>query len=66
MSYQLDTGRENLPMFFKEWELRVLEYLWSIYPSGASSREVRSHLQQTMSEPISRALVINFLLLRMS
>ena len=50
----------------KEWELRVLEYLWSIYPSGASSREVWSHLQQTMSEPISRASVINFLLLRMS
>ena len=61
MSYQLDTGHENLPMFFKDWELRVLEYLWSIQPSGVSSREVWRHLQQTMDEPISRTSVINFL-----
>jgi len=61
MSYQLDTSQENLPMFFKDLELRVLEYLWSIQPSGANSREVWSHLQQTMSDPVSRASVIIFL-----
>ena len=48
-------------MFFKDWELRVLEYSWSIQPSGANCKEVLSHLQQTMGEPISRASIINFL-----
>jgi len=66
MSFKLNTGRENLPMFFKDWELRVLEYLWSVQPSGAKSKDVWSHLQRTMPEPVSRASVINFLLLRMS
>ena len=61
MSYQLDTGQENLPMFFKDWELRVLKYLWDIQPSGAKSKDAWNHLQQTMSEPVSRASVINFL-----
>ncbi len=53
-------------MFFKDWELRVLEYVWSVQPSGAKSKDVWSHLQRTMPEPVSRASVINFLLLRMS
>jgi len=48
-------------MFFKGWQLKVLEYLWSIQPSGANSKEVWSHLQETMPEPMSRASVIYFL-----
>jgi len=59
--FELDTGEKGLPMFFKGWQLKVLEYLWSIQPSGANSREVWSHLQETMPEPVSRASVINFL-----
>jgi predicted transcriptional regulator len=48
-------------MFFKDWQLKVLTYLWNIQSSGANSREVWSTLQNTMGEPISRASVINFL-----
>jgi len=59
--FELDTGEKGLPMFFKGWQLKVLEYLWGIQPSGANSREVWSHLQKAMPEPVSRASVIYFL-----
>jgi len=59
--FELDAREKGLPMFFKGWQLKVLEYLWGIQPSGANSREVWSHLQNTMPEPVSRASVINFL-----
>ena len=59
--FELDTGEKGLSMFFKGWQLKVFKYLWSIQPSGANSREVWSHIQETMPEPMSRASVINFL-----
>ena len=48
-------------MFFKDWELKVLKFLWSIKPSGATSKEVLDNVLQSMGEPISRASIINFL-----
>jgi len=42
--FELDAGEKGLSMFFKGWQLKVMEYLWSIQPSGANSREVWSHL----------------------
>ena len=61
MSYHLDLSKEGLHMSFKNWELKVLEYLWSIKPNGATSKEVWDNVLQSMGEPISRASVINFL-----
>ena len=61
MSFELAASQSGLNMFLKEWQIDILNYLWSIQPSGATSAMVWGHLKDSMSEPMSRASVINFL-----
>jgi len=61
MGFELATSRSGLNMFFKEWQITILNYLWSVQPNGTTSSMVWNHLKNFMSEPMSRASVINFL-----
>jgi hypothetical protein len=61
MGFELATRRSGLNMFFKEWQIIILNYLWSVQPNGTTSAMVWNHLKNFMSEPMSRASVINFL-----
>lgn len=61
MGFELDTSKSGLDMFFKEWQIMILSYLWSVQKNGAKSGMVWDHLHSTMIEPVSRASVINFL-----
>jgi len=61
MDFELATSRSGLNMFFKEWQITILNYLWSVQPNGTTSSMVWNHLKNSMSEPMSRASVINFL-----
>ena len=56
MSYQLDLGKEGLSMSFKDWEFKVLEYLWSIKPEGATSKQVLDNVLQSRREPTAGPL----------
>jgi len=58
MGFELDTSQLGLGMFFKEWQIRILRYLWSTQSNGATSGMVWNHLRETMDEPVSRASVI--------
>ena len=59
MPLQLDTGEKGLAMFFKDWQIEILRYLWSIRPEGAKSRTVHQNVNETLEASISRASVIN-------
>ena len=48
-------------MFFRDWQIRILGYLWGTQLNGTTSGMVWSHLEDTMDEPVSRAPVINYL-----
>ena len=61
MPLELDTGEEGLAMFFKDWQIEALRYLWSIHPEGANSRAVYQNVNKTLKGSISRASVINYL-----
>jgi len=61
MPLQLDTGKENLEMFFKDWQVEALRYLWTVQPEGANSREVWTNVNQSLQGSISRASIINYL-----
>ena len=61
MPLQLDTGEKGLAMFFKDWQIEILRYLWSICPEGANSRMVHQNVNKTLKASISRASVINYL-----
>jgi hypothetical protein len=61
MPLELDTGEEGLAMFFKDWQIESLRYLWSIHPEGANSRAVYMNVNKTLEGSISRASVINYL-----
>ncbi|MHA1409661.1 MAG: hypothetical protein ACTSQY_05060, partial [Candidatus Odinarchaeia archaeon] len=61
MPLQLDTGKEGLEMFFKDWQVEALRYLWTVQPEGANSREVWTNVNHRLQGSISRASVINFL-----
>ena len=61
MPLQLNTGKENLEMFFKYWQVEALRYLWSIQPNGANSRTVWENVNQSLQGSISRASIINYL-----
>ena len=61
MPLQLDTGEEGLAMFFTDWQIEILRYLWSIHPEGANSRAVHQNVNETLEASISRASVINYL-----
>jgi hypothetical protein len=61
MPLQLDTGKENLRMFFKDWQVEALRYLWTVYPEGANSRKVWENVNDRLQGSISRASIINYL-----
>jgi len=61
MPLQLDTGEKGLAMFFKDWQIEILRYLWSIHPEGAKSRTVHEKVNKPPEATISRASVINYL-----
>jgi len=61
MPLQLDTGKENLTMFFKDYQVEVLRYLWKIQPEGANSRSVWTNANDSLRGSISRACIINYL-----
>ena len=61
MPLQLDTGKKSLDMFFKDWQVEALRYLWSIQPEGANSRAVWTKVNESLQGSISRASIINYL-----
>ena len=61
MPLQLDTGKESLDMFFKDYQVESLRYLWSIRPEGANSRAVWTNVNDSLQGSISRASIINYL-----
>ena len=61
MPIQLDTGKESLDMFFKDYQVEALRYLWRIQPEGANSRTVWTNVNDSLQRSISRASVINYL-----
>ncbi|MBW1933231.1 MAG: hypothetical protein JRI56_09530 [Deltaproteobacteria bacterium] len=48
-------------MFFKDWQVETLCYLWTVQPEGANSRAVWENVNQRLHGSISRASVINYL-----
>lgn len=61
MPLTFDTGKENLEMFFKPWQVEALRYLWTIQPEGANSRAVWENVNDRPKGTISRASIINHL-----
>jgi len=61
MPLQLDTSKKNLEMFFKDWQVEALRYLWRIQPEGANSRTVWINVNDIIQGSISRASMINHL-----
>ena len=61
MPLQLDTGKENLNMFFKDYQVESLRYLWRVQPEGANSRSVWTNVNDSLQGSISRASIINYL-----
>jgi predicted transcriptional regulator len=57
MSFTMDLGKDGLEMFFKPWQVMVLETFWD-QNVELSSRDVWEAVGST---EISRASVINFL-----
>jgi predicted transcriptional regulator len=48
-------------MFFKDWQVESLRYLWSVYPEGVNSRAVWENVNESLQGSISRASIINYL-----
>ena len=61
MPLQIDTGKENLDMFFKDYQVESLRYLWQVQPEGANSRAVWVNVNESLQGSISRASIINYL-----
>ena len=61
MPLSLDSGKEGLAMFFKDYQVESLRYLWRIPPEGANSRAVWFNVNESLQGSISRASIINFL-----
>ena len=61
MPLSLDSGKQGLAMFFKDWQVESLRYLWSIQPEGANSRSVWLNVNESLEGSISRASIINYL-----
>jgi len=58
---QLDTSKDGMEMFFKDYQVEALHYLWTVQPEGANSRAVWENVNQRLQGSISRASVINYL-----
>ena len=61
MPLSLDSEKQGLAMFFKDWQGESLRYLWSIQPEGANSRSVWLNVNESLEGSISRASIINYL-----
>jgi len=48
-------------VFFLLWQVEVLNYLWSIYPEDANSREVYENVVKRLDKTVSRTSIINYL-----
>jgi len=48
MPLQLDTVKENSEMFFKDYQVEALRYLWTVQPEGANSRAVWENVNQRL------------------
>jgi len=58
---RLDAGKTSLTMFFKDWQVKSLRYLWRIQPEGANSRAVWTNVNECLPGSISRSSIINYL-----
>jgi len=61
MPLSLDSGKQGLAMFFKDYQVESLRYLWRIQPEGAKSRAVWTNVNESLQGSISRASIINYL-----
>ena len=61
MPLQLDAGKESLAMFFKDYQVKALRYLWRIQPEGANSRKVWVNVNESLRGSISRASIFSYL-----
>ena len=61
MPLQLDAGKVSLEMFFKDWQVESLRYLWRVQPEGANSKAVWLNVNESLQGSISRASIINYL-----
>jgi len=61
MPLKLYTGKDDLEMFFKDWQVEALRYLWTVQPDGANSRFVCTNVNESLQGSISRASIINYL-----
>ena len=48
-------------MFFKDYQILALQYLWNVQDNGAISREVWENVNLQMKGTISRVSIINSL-----
>lgn len=60
MSFTFNSEEEGLEKIFKDWEISILNYLWS-RKGKQSSREVHEHVNKVDNIKVSRASIINFL-----
>lgn len=59
---KVDPGEQGYGMFYKDYQVAVLEYLWRLPGGeGVGSREVWKGVNGDMGVSISRTSVINFL-----
>ena len=61
MPLSFDTGKNDLEMFFKPYQVAALQVLQKRGPEGANSRIVWNTVNETRPSPISRASIINSL-----
>jgi len=61
MPLSIDTGKTDLEMFFKPYQVEALRVLKKCGEEGANSRIVWNTVYETLPSPISRASIINSL-----
>ena len=61
MPLSIDTGKTDLEMFFKPYQIEALRFLLNRNEEGANSRTVWNTVNETLPSPISRASIINSL-----
>jgi len=61
MSLEMDLSKTGYEMFFKDWQVESLRYLWRVQPGGANSRAVWLNVNESLRGSISRASIINYL-----
>jgi hypothetical protein len=58
---EMKTGKQGLLMFFKDYQIEAIRYLWRVNVGGAGSKDVWVNVNDVLSGSISRASIINFL-----